>query len=673
MTNPINKTVLPGLALALLTSTSAVAQDRSDAQSNVEVRRVTLATGGLAQVEGGVTGATDTMRLAIERAQVADVLRTLVVTGNTTVVSVDLKSAEAVGARSVTGQLLAGDLSDPRTLLASLIGEEVELSGGPNNASGRLLDFTLVTIPGGEDEGDRPAVRVALASENGGVSFTTFPSLDALSIGGAAVEERMNALVPAIGESVDDGRRELEINLSEAGEPGFDFVVPTTVWRPSYRALVADDGSVELQGWATLENTTGLDWNGIELRLAVGTPVAYSQDIYSPLRTTRPTAPFEVGDTATVDIVPGQVGRAELAEADLVQAEAAFASRVLGDGAAAPAPQAAAPTADLQTGGPAEIGAASTVFPVSGTIDLAAGRTLSVPFLSRSEDVARITYLDLTAAASPSDPTPLDALELTFDAEASVPGGLVAVYDEGSFVGDARFEGADGGELRILPFAASTDMDVNRTERLNTVFVSAGFEGSTFTVRSETRRRVEFAVAADEEGTLVLDLPRGSGEELSVEGSESQAVQTARIDESRERLRADLSEGQHTLSATFTRPVQQTIGVTDLSGAYIAEVLALGDEIDDETRQRLEDIGAQLARIDALERDLETLEAERRELLDLIALDRRNLDAIGVQTPEGADIRQRIIERTDRIDALRSETRSLREQRERLRSALTDA
>lgn len=667
MTKTINGTILSGVMLVLLAGTSALAQDIS---GNVEVRRVTLATGGLAQVEGGVSDATDTMRLLIERAQVADVLRTLVVTGDATVVSVDLEAAEPVGARSVTGQLLAGDLSDPRTLLASLIGEEVELSGGPNSASGRLLDFTLVTIPGGEDDGDRPAVRVALASENGGVSFTTFPSLDALSIGGAAVEERMSALVPAIGESMDDGRRELEISLAENSEPGFNFVVPTTVWRPSYRAVVANDGSVELQGWATLENTTGLDWNDIELRLAVGTPVAYNQDIYSPLRTTRPDAPFEVGNTATVEIVPGQIGRSELAEADAIQAEAAFASRVLGE--AMPAPT-SAPSATLQTGGTAEIGSAATIFPVSGTIDLAAGRTLSVPFLSRTEDVARIAYLDLTGSNSTTDLTPLDSLELAFDAEATVPGGLVAVYDEGAFAGDARFAGADGGETSILPFAASTDIDVSRTERQNTVFVSAGFNGSTFTVQSEMRRTVEFAINADEDGVMVLDLPRGSREALSAQASEGVVVRTARIDESRDRVRADLPEGEHVLTTTFTRPIQESIGVTNLSLAYIEEVLALGDRVDDATGARLEDIGAQLARIDALDRDLETLEAERRELLEIIGLDRRNLDAIGAQTPEGAEVRQRIIERTDRIDALRSETRSLREERERLRSALADA
>ena len=43
--------------------------------AEVGVTRVTLATGGLAQVEGRMNGAADTMRLAIERPQVADVLR----------------------------------------------------------------------------------------------------------------------------------------------------------------------------------------------------------------------------------------------------------------------------------------------------------------------------------------------------------------------------------------------------------------------------------------------------------------------------------------------------------------------------------------------------------------------------------------------------------------------
>ena len=77
---------------------------------------------------------------------------------------------------------------------------------------------------------------------------------------------------------------------------------------------------------------------------------------------------------------------------------------------ARPAPQARA-LAGAEVGGPAVSGSASTVFPVSGRIDLAAGRTLTVPFLDGTERVDTIAYLDLDAPQS----TPMDALELAFD------------------------------------------------------------------------------------------------------------------------------------------------------------------------------------------------------------------------------------------------------------------
>ncbi len=406
--------------------------------------RVTLATGGLAEVEGRMSRAADTMHLAIERPQVADVLRTLVVTGSAPVVSIDLEAAETVGARSPAGRLLAGDLSDPMTILEAVIGAEVTVSGGPRQLSGRLLAYRPVTVPGSDNTPETPGLRVAVATHDGKIAYAVFPSLEQLSITGEAVAERMAGVVPALAESVDDGRRDLSVRLAEPATAGFSFVVPTTVWRPSYRAIVGSEGDVTLQGWATLENTTGLDWNGIDLRLAVGTPVAYSQDVYAPLRTTRPIAPFEVGRTAQTGIVAPEEAAMEVQQdfAMASPAPAAGRSRGFVGGLA----KSGAPAAEIVTGGPASAGSAATVFPVAGSIDLAAGRTLTVPFLSADQDVERIVYNDLLAGTQP-----FDALEMSFDPDATVPGGLVAVYDEDGFVGDARFGGADGGEVQHSP------------------------------------------------------------------------------------------------------------------------------------------------------------------------------------------------------------------------------
>lgn len=638
----------------------------------IAVTRVTLATGGLAHVEGRMTAPSEFMRLAIERPQVADVLRTLVVTGTVPVVSIDLPAAEPVGERSVTGRLLAGDLADPTTILTALIGETVILRGGANQLQGRLLAYSLIDLPAPIDPA-RPAtqpagpgqppinaastgLRVAVATADGRVAYATFPSVDQLAIEGDAVAERMAAVVPALGESVDDGRRELTVRLAEPGEAGFSFVVPTTVWRPSYRAMIGADGDVVLQGWGTLENTTGLDWTGIDLRLAVGEPVAYAQDVYAPLRTTRPSAPFEVGRTARIGIVAATPEGAfdDGVDFALMEAPSPAPSRMLRREPAS-ALAAMPPAAELVTGAAATAGTASTIFNVAGRIDLAAGRTLTVPFLSGTQTVERVAYLDTRIGGNA-----MDALELAFDPEATVPGGLIAVYDADGFAGDARFAGAVGGETRLLPFAVSADLKVTTTDQTTSKLASARLaDGSLIVTRSEVTRTA-FRAEAAMPTVLIADLARASEDITEATSSAAEIPEVITLDTFTARLRAALPAGTTTVVVTKTQPINEYWAVGGIPPGIVEEVLAEGSGVAAETKARLREIGVITRRIADIRRRIETLDADIVDLREAVAIDRLNLEAIDVRTPEGASVRRRIIERTDRIDAGLEELRNLR-------------
>ncbi|WMS44757.1 hypothetical protein RDV64_10400 [Acuticoccus sp. MNP-M23] len=641
------KTALVALALAGVALVGAPAAAEA---ANAHVTRVTLATGGLAAVEGVMDAPSDTMSLAIERALVADVLRTFVVTGDTAVRSIDLEAAESVGERSVTGRLLNGDLADPATILQSLIGQTVAIKGGATQLAGQLLAFAFVTLDGGEKEGNRPALRIAVATENGSVSYATFETEKPLAIEGGAVSDRVSGVVPALQASVDDGRRELVVRLDGEGTAGFNFVVPTTVWRPSYRAILGESDDVALQGWATLENTTGLDWNDIDLRLAVGTPVAYRQDVYSPLRTVRPDAPFEVGRTAEVDVV-----EQEMADAPAPVMMEAGRSRAFGGIAAAAAP-AFAKQADLVTGGPAVASSAATIFPVAGAIDLAAGRTLNVPFLDGSQDAERIVYI-----ASPDDVTPMDALDIAFAEDATVPGGLIAVYDQNGFVGDARFGGADSGERTILPFARSADVNARLNQNRRQTLTSARIADGSLRVRRDASRQIVLALEAAEPVTLVTDVPVNGNETVTVESNAR--VDVIKVSESLYRVRATLEMGATRIDVTAVRPILEQYMVSNIPTYVIEEVLSVGGAVDEETAAQLRSLAAASARIAEIDRRLQTLEADIADLRQAVAADRDNLEAIDAATPEGARVRERIIGRTEEIDAMLGTTRDLRRER----------
>jgi hypothetical protein len=264
----------------------------------------------------------------------------------------------------------------------------------------------------------------------------------------------------------------------------------------------------------------------------------------------------------------------------------------------------------------------------------------------------------------------MDALEIAFDPEATVPGGLVAVHEDGRFVGDARFAGADGGESRILPFALSADLDARITERSSRTLARASLSDGVLRLTRQQDDRTILDMAADEPITLVADVARTGNETVAVTAERASAG-ARRLAEGLARVRADLPAGESRLTVTITRPLTETYQVTNVPGPVIEEVLSAGDTVDEHTRQALRRLAGITSRLAEIRRRIGTLEADVSDLREAIAADRKDLRAIGADTAEGAAIRQRIIERRERADAMLEELRTLRRERldqeERLR------
>lgn len=62
------------------------------------------------------------------------------------------------------------------------------------------------------------------------------------------------------------------------------------MWKTSYRLLLEEKGTAQLQGWAIVENPSDEDWNRIQLKLVTGQPVSFRMDLHSSLQPRRPVA-----------------------------------------------------------------------------------------------------------------------------------------------------------------------------------------------------------------------------------------------------------------------------------------------------------------------------------------------------------------------------------------------
>ena len=257
--------------------------------------------------------------------------------------------------------------------------------------------------------------------------------------------------------STGDGHRTVRVG----------YVAAAPLWKATYRlVLPAKDGDpARLQGWAVLENQSGANWDGVALTLQYGNPVTFRQAIYQSYYVQRPEVPVEILGR----ILPSVDTRARPAEPPLQKAASppARAARMLAAPAPPPAP-APMPQADVMAQPAEQVQAAEgveeTIFQLPTPVVLAAGHTASVPIIDRSIPAER---LDL---ATGDDPHPLSAIRITNDTGASMPAGVLTLYDTAgaaTFAGDARLGGLPAGERRLLSFAQDlrTTVERNSTRR----------------------------------------------------------------------------------------------------------------------------------------------------------------------------------------------------------------
>jgi hypothetical protein len=65
----------------------------------------------------------------------------------------------------------------------------------------------------------------------------------------------------------------VSIDGPEVAGGALTYVVAAPAWKTAYRAITGEDGEVDLQAWAVIENATGEDWEDVTLTLSSGSPV----------------------------------------------------------------------------------------------------------------------------------------------------------------------------------------------------------------------------------------------------------------------------------------------------------------------------------------------------------------------------------------------------------------
>jgi hypothetical protein len=628
------------VALLSLLTLPAVAQD-------LALKRVMLSSGGLGyfEYEAAVEGDA-TLRLTVSLDQVDDVLKSLVVYDDKGGIGgLSLPGKEPLRQTFKDMPFDQAALESPANLLGALKGAQISV-GGPRALSGRIVSVEEETQTVNDGKTTIKRTRVALFTDTGLQQFI-LEDAENLQFADPVLRDKIGQALLAIQSNRAKDARTLELSARGQGRRTVRvaYIVAVPVWKASYRlTLPADIGAPKaaLQGWATIENLSGQDWKGVELTLVSGRPIAFHQALYEAYYVTRPEVPVEVAGRLNPYIDRGGVAVAETRRAPppppagpapapaMKQRDAAFE--------AAPVAQAAGAEQVEATDAATQV-----TFKFPNPVNVANGRTLSIPVIDRETPAQRLALFQSDSTAR----NPMAAVRLTNDGDTGLPPGILTIYERDkaglvSYVGDARLSAFPIGEKRLLAYALDEKITIERegaqTERLATGTIAGGVlrysrvirQTSTYRVRGPARESRQLIVLQRRLPGWTLTKPDAKGIELS---------------EGAYRIPFQLPGGDVTQVAEVA---QEQIQHQELrlfnTGSDQIRVFAQATEFDAKTREALTRILQLQQTVGEAERKLAQIDTERQQIVQEQARLRDNL----ARVPANSDLQRRYLATLDK-------------------------
>lgn len=646
----------------------------------LDLKRVVLSTGGVAYLEYETTVSGDAdIVFDVRLDQVDDVLKSFIV----------LDDTGGVGAVSLPGRqpleqvfrdlpFSQAAMVSPVALLQALTGEEVAVTG-PVEATGRIL-----AVVREESMADGRSVirhRLTLASPDGLVQVVV-EDARAIRFTDPQIDQQIAEALVAVSQHRIADRRELTLSSTGEGERvvRLGYVVAAPLWKTSYRLALAGDDTALLQGWATLENMTGQDWDAVELTLVSGNPVTFRQALYQAYWVDRPSVPVDVAgrvlpgvdDGAMKVLLTDEVRETMMRsedEADRMMADMAMEESMAFMEApvlAAPAPANLANVA----GASGEDAATQVVYRIDEPITVASGESLSVPIISRQIPAEPIVLFQPSTSAS----HPLAAVRLVNDSGLGLPPGVLTIYEPSdvsggqSFVGDARLGVLPAGDERLVAYALNQKVMVEREDEQTETITKVRIVNGVMSLSISQRRATAYAIQTPEGHDLdvLIEHAKQYNWELVLPEGEIEATQT------HYRLLLQVPAGElGTLAVIMEAPRYESLRLVDL---YRDQVLyyAENSELPENVREAFAELASLRGAIEETQRAIDELERQRQVFLQEQERLRENLQRV----PSGSDLAERYLEKLgeqeDGIEDLLEEMEDLREALGVRQAALSD-
>lgn len=487
--------------LTLLSVAAAFAAD-------LPVTKVIIYKNGVAYFErAGEVKAGETARIDFKAAEMDDVLKSLVVEdrGGGKVKSVRYELSDPPSKR--LGEFPVKPMANQplALLLDQMKGAPVEMKSGARSWKGTIVSgrMAAATQQGQKQE-------AVLMLESGELAVVDLDALSSVKILDPKLEQQFREALGVVAQERSQDRRSVSIEAEGARRLLARYLVPAPVWKSSYRLVLPETGEPLLEGWAIVDNSSGEDWNKVELAVVSGKPVSFVTQLYEPKYLERPRA--ELAESAAV--------RPQTYEGAMPMAAPAAPPRAMAMGGAL-RKGVAARDAALETAAVAESVAMMTSsadvqietkeegelfeYKFSQPVTARKGESAMIPFVQQPIGAKRLLIY------SPEGGThPRSAAELTNDTGKTLDGGPITVYQGGSYGGEALMETLKAGAKRLISYAVDLGVTVTTNydsgqEVTRSITASRGVVHTKTAVERTTTYTV--ANADNREKTLVVEHP----------------------------------------------------------------------------------------------------------------------------------------------------------------------
>jgi hypothetical protein len=493
--------------------------------ADLPIHEVILYKSGVGYFErGGTLHPGESARLDFKASDMNDVLKSLTISGR--------NDAKVAGLRYDSSEPLDKKLADfpfkidgqasLALFLDQMKGAKVELKYGSETIGATIVSGRVVKADDKQPEREQ---LVALL-DSGELRTLDLAAASSIRFANPALQAQLRDYLTVVNQSRSTDKRGIYIDSSDAQERQIDasYMLPTPVWKSSYRLIFAEKGDPTLEGWAIVDNTTGEDWTNVRLAVVSGRPVSFISNLYEPKYVARQTAELPEDRAANPVVYGGALQEARSGPAPAPAAKAMRLGGVIGGVAGALSNAISLPP---QT----DADFTRQAIPSYVSVDVASGDLgdlfeyrFSTPVTVKKDESAMLPFLQqpigarkLLIYSETYGEHPMNAAELNNSTAKMLDGGPITVFDAASYAGEALMTTLKAGDKRLISYAVdlgtrvTTQFDSSR-ELVREIHVNRGVltarlamdETKTYTIHNVDQKAK----------TLIIEHPVRSGYKL---------------------------------------------------------------------------------------------------------------------------------------------------------------